>query len=335
MKKILDTALFATIGLLRLLGELLRHPSRRFVIWAVAAVVVLVFPVIMLIISKIDDNPNFTVSPNSTVQTATGNRSRAVAVAAALINRELEVSRWRANDPFFTPGGWLRDMPAFQLGLVGALSKVTAAMAGEKGPGYGPNGPDSDLNNAAGLLKYPGTVWKFDTRTSWLPTASAEKQYRNAQRSLDRFNDYLSAGTASFDRRPEALAAVVEAVIRDLDDCAAAIDHHLAAERYPFLDFTVAGVFYGNKGRLYAHSIVLRDLGRDFETALAERRQTENWTRLVEQLAAAAHLRPWMVWSGAPDSSFLPNHLAAQGYLTLRARMQAAEMLAGLNIRKP
>lgn len=329
MKAILTTALYALLGLLRLLGELLRHPSRRFVLWALAAVVVLVFPVVMLVISKIDDNPDF--APLA----ATGGRSRGVAVAAALITRELDVNRWRANDPFFLPGGWLRDMPAFQLGLVGGLAKLTAAMAGEKGPAYGPGGPDSDLNNAAGLLKYPGTVWKFDTRTSWLPTASAEKQYRNAQRSLDRYNDYLVAGTAGFDRKAESLAAVVEAVIRDLDDCAAAIDHHLAAERYPFLDFTVAGVFYGNKGRLYAHSIVLRELGRDFEAALADRRQAEAWSRMVEQLAAAAHLRPWMVWSASPDSSFLPNHLAAQGYLTLRARMQAAELLAALNIRKP
>ena len=192
-----------------------------------------------------------------------------------------------------------------------------------------------DLNNAAGLLKYPGTVWKFDTRTSWLPTASAEKQYRNAQRSLDRYNDHLAAGTTGFDRRADALAVVLDAVLRDLDDCTAAIDHHLAEGRSVLLDFTVDGVFYGNKGRLYAESIVLRELGHDFETTLAERRLTEAWTRMVEQMAAAARLRPLMVWSATPDSSFLPNHLAAQGYLTLRARMEAAELLASLNIRKP
>lgn len=331
VKKVLDTALFAVLGLLSGLGALLRHPSRRFVLWTLTVVVLLGFPVAMLMISKIDDNPNFVPQP----QAVANGRSRGVAVAAALITRELDVNRWRANDPVFLPGGWLRDMPAFQLGLVGALSKLTAAMAGEKGIGYGPNGPDQSLNNAAGLLKYPGTVWKFDTRTSWLPVASAEKQYRNAQRSLDRYNDLVSNGGASFERNIESLTVVVEALLRDLDDCAAAVDHHLAAERYPFLDFTVAGVFYGNKGRLYAHSIVLRELGRDFEVLLAERRQTEAWNRMVEQIAIAARLRPWMVWSGAPDSSFLPNHLAAQGYMTLRARMQAGELLAALNIRKP
>lgn len=305
-------------------AAILRHPSRRFVLWAFAIVVVLVFPVAMLVISKVDDNPDFAAGA------VTGPRSRGVAVAAALITRELDVSKWHANDPFFMPGAWLRDMPAFQLGLVGGLARMVGALNSEKGVAFGPNGTDVNLNHAAGLLKYPGTVWKFDTRKSWLPTASAEKQYRNAQRSLDLYNDMVAAGAASFERRPEALAAIVEALIRDLDEVTDSIDHHLAAGRLVLLDFGVDGVFYGNKGRLYAHSIVLRELGRDFEKVLADRRQLEAWTRMVDHLAAAARLKPWLVWSAAPDSSFLPNHLVAQGYGALRVRMQAAELLAAL-----
>ncbi|MBI3445180.1 MAG: DUF2333 domain-containing protein [Magnetospirillum sp.] len=327
-----ETTLNAIAAALSGLAALLRHPSRRFVLWAFAVVVVLVFPIAMLVISKIDDNPDFTAG------NVTAPRSRGVAVAAALISRELDVNRWRANDPFFLPGAWLRDMPAFQLGLVGALSRVVGALNAEKGVAFGPNGAEVNLNHAAGLLKYPGTVWKFDTRKSWLPTASAEKQYRNAQRSLDLYNDLVATGSSTFDRRPEALITVLEALIRDLDEVTEAIDHHLAEGRSVLLDFTVDSVFYGNKGRLYAHSIVLRELGRDFETVLTDRRQGETWTRLVDQLAGAARLRPWMVWSATPDSSILPNHLASQGYLTLRARMQAAEVLAALkqdNIRKP
>ncbi|ARJ66261.1 DUF2333 domain-containing protein [Magnetospirillum sp. ME-1] len=306
------------------IAAILRHPSRRFVLWAFAVVVVLVFPVAMLVISKVDDNPDFAAG------TVTGARSRGVAVTAALITRELDGSKWHANDPFFMPGAWLRDMPAFQLGLVGGLARMVGALNSEKGVAFGPNGTDVNLNHAAGLLKYPGTVWKFDTHKSWLPTASAEKQYRNAQRSLDLYNDMVAAGGTPFERKPEALAAVVEALIRDLDEVTEAIDHHLAAGHLVLLDFGVDGVFYGNKGRLYAYSIVLRELGRDFEKTLADRRQLEAWTRMVDQLAASARLKPWLVWSAAPDSSFLPNHLAAQGYGALRVRMQAAEILAAL-----
>lgn len=306
-------------------AAVLRHPSRRFVLWAFAVTVLLIFPIAMLVISKVDDNPDFAAPAGVTPP-----RSRGVAVAAALISRELDVNRWHANDPFFMPGAWLRDMPAFQLGLVGGLARMVGALNSDKGVAFGPNGVDVNLNHAAGLLKYPGTVWKFDTRKSWLPTASAEKQYRNAQRSLDLYNDLVAAGTSSFERRPEALAAVVEALIRDLDDVAESIDHHLAEGRPVLLDFTVDGVFYRNKGRLYAYSIVLRELGVDFEKVLTERRQAEAWTRMVDQLAAAAHLKPWMVWAAAPDSSFLPNHLAAQGYGALRVRLQAVELAAAL-----
>ena len=137
-------------------------------------------------------------------------------------------------------------------------------------------------------------------------------------------------GWRDLKRKPEALAALVEALIRDLDEVTDSIDHHLAAGHLVLLDFGVDGVFYGNKGRLYAYSIVLRELGRDFEKVLADRRQIEAWTRMVDHLAAVARLKPWLVWSAAPDSSFLPNHLAAQGYATLRVRMQAAELLATL-----
>ncbi|WP_096703667.1 DUF2333 family protein [Magnetospirillum sp. 15-1] len=323
-QRLAETLLNGIAAALAGVAAVLRHPSRRFVLWAFAIVVVLVFPVAMVVISKVDDNPDFASG------TVTAPRSRGVAVVAALITRELDVNKWHANDPFFMPGAWLRDMPAFQLGLVGGLARMVGALNAEKGVAFGPNGADVNLNHAAGLLKYPGTVWKFDTRKSWLPTASAEKQYRNAQRSLDLYNDLVAAGSASFERKPEALAALVEALIRDLDEVTEAIDHHLAAGRPVLLDFSVDGVFYGNKGRLYAYSVVLRELGRDFEKVLADRRQLEAWTRMVDQLAGAARLRPWLVWSAAPDSSLLPNHLAAQGYATLRVRMQAAELLAAL-----
>jgi hypothetical protein len=317
------------LALLKGVADFLLHPSRRGLLWALAVVVVLSFPVTMLFIGKVDDNPDF--GPGAV---AVG-KSKGVAALAGLVNREIDINKWHANDPLFMPGGWLRDMPAFQLGVVGTSARILAAMVGDKGAALLGGNPDPDLHNAAGLLKYPGTVWKFDTRTSWLPTASAERQYRAAHRAIERYNDHVAAGTAPFERTPQTLAVLVEAVIRDLDDCTSAIDHHLAAAHPVLLDFAVNGVFFQNKGRLYAQSIILRELGRDYEKLLADRRLAEPWSKLVDQLATSARLRPWAVWSAAPDSSFLPNHLAAQGYATLRARMMAAELLAALNISKP
>ncbi|MEO0036487.1 MAG: hypothetical protein RLZZ501_2510 [Pseudomonadota bacterium] len=302
-------------------------PRRRWPLAAAGAavlIILLVFPVAMVAISRIDDNADF-VAPHPLP-----GRLHAPAVVAALITRELEVNHWRANDPLFLPGGWLRDMPAFQLGLVGALARFTGALVVENGAGWTANGPDVALNHAAGLLKYPGTVWKFDTRTSWLPTASAEKQYRNAQRSIDVFNQNFAEGTVPFERSAATLVPVVEGLIRDLDDSLDAIDHHLAEERPVLLDFAINGVFYRNKGRLYADSIVMREVAGDFETVLAQRHLGPAWTKMVAALAAAARPKPTLLWGAPAESSLLPNHLLAQGYYAAQARFQAMAILAAL-----
>jgi len=309
------------------LGRVRRLPRRRWPLAALGAVllvVLLVFPVSMVVISRIDDNPDF-VAPHPLP-----GRLHALAVTGALITRELEVNHWRANDPFFLPGGWLRDMPAYQLGLVGALARFTGALVVETGAGWTINGPDVTLNHAAGLLKYPGTVWKFDTRTSWLPTASAEKQYRNAQRSIDVFNQNFAEGTVPFERNALSLALVVEALAHDLDDTIEAVDHHLAEDRPVLLDFAVNSVFFRNKGRLYADSIVMREVAVDFEAVLAQHHLAPAWTRMVEALAAGARPKPTLLWSAPADSSLLPNHLLAQGFYAAQARLQLDAILAAL-----
>lgn len=314
-------------GALAGVGRLRGLPRRRWLLAAAGVaglLVLLVFPVSMVVISRIDDNPAFTAAH------PLPGRLQALAVTGALITRELEVNKWRANDPLFLPGGWLRDMPGFQLGLVGALARFTGALVVENGAGWTANGPDVTLNHAAGLLKYPGTVWKFDTRTSWLPTASAEKQYRNAQRSLDEFNQNFIAGTVPFERTSQSLALVVEALTRDLDETLEAVDHHLAEDRPVLLNFAINGVFYRNKGRLYADSIVMRELGRDFEAVLAQHQLGPAWGRMVEALATAARPKPTLLWSAPADSSLLPNHLLAQGFYAAQARLQATQILAEL-----
>ena len=50
-------------------------------------------------VHKIDDDPSFAAEA-----VVPENASRAVAVAADLIDREVNQNRWVANDPFFQPG---------------------------------------------------------------------------------------------------------------------------------------------------------------------------------------------------------------------------------------
>jgi hypothetical protein len=47
---------------------------------------------------------------------------------------------------------------------------------------------------------------------------------------------------------------------------------------------------------------------------------------MLESLFRAAEMRPWVVVNGTPDGQFLPNHLAGQGFLLLRARTQLREI---------
>ena len=73
--------------------------------------------------------------------------------------------------------------------------------------------------------------------------------------------------------------------------------------------------------------ILLRGLGQDFQPVLAERNAQRNWDDLLQTFATAAALEPWIVINGGLDSTMRPNHLAAQGFLLLRARFQLYEVI--------
>ena len=71
----------------------------RLVKWlaiVILAVIVLYYPVGMLMTHEINDDPNF--APAAVPEKS----SRTVAMAAALIDREVNQTGWPANDPWFT-----------------------------------------------------------------------------------------------------------------------------------------------------------------------------------------------------------------------------------------
>ncbi|MGE5503915.1 MAG: DUF2333 family protein [Actinomycetota bacterium] len=299
-----------------------------FPLWwvAVAAVVglLLAYPTGMLLQHKIDDDADF--APAAVAQ----GQSRAVAIAAALVNREVEINGWTANDPFPTPGWALDNMPNFQMGIVAAAARFAGALADETGQVNGPAAVDNELSRAAGLLRYPGTVWKFDPRTAWARTASAEKQYRLAVRSLESYNEHVAAGTATFDRRAAVAAGVLAAVAHDLESLAEAADRHMADHHWALFDLKADDVFYGAKGRLYAYGLMLRELGRDISPLLGSRQLAGQWNDMVEAFRAAGQLEPLVVLNGSPDATLMPSHVASQGFLGERARMRVLQMAEAL-----
>ncbi|HEX6144071.1 MAG TPA: DUF2333 family protein, partial [Geminicoccaceae bacterium] len=285
------------------------------------ALIVLYYVVGALWLHEIDDDITFAVE-----STAPEGGSRAVAVAADLIDREINQNRWIANDPFFMPGALLDNMPNFQQGVVAALSRTAIEFGDQIARTRGSSQIDRDLDTASGLLKYPGTVWIFDLSTSWAPTASSESQYRRAMTALRSYNQRLAADQAVFEIRADNLLATLDRIAADLGSASATLDRHVDLHAGAMIDTLADDIFYVNKGRLYAYYLVLRELGVDFENVVRGRELVSLWTQLLDSLADAATLQPWVVINGDPASLVRPSHLASQGFYLLRARTQLREI---------
>jgi len=297
--------------------------TQRWVLWGAVALVVvfgLYYPVGMLLTHKIDDRLNYevpAVSPGS---------SRAVAMAAALIEREVEQNGWVANDPFFQPGSMLDNMPNFQLGMIHALGRFGFELVDQLGRTRGSSQTDSDLQEAAGLLQYSGTKWIFDFSTSLLPTAKSEQQYLKAHRALLSYNSRLAQGKAVFERRGDNLLSAMDRIAIDLGSSSAALDRRIIEGSTLWIDGQSDDLFYSIKGQAYAYYLILRELKQDYANIVRDKELSGTWDQMLESFAAAAGLKPLVVINGKTDGLLLPNHLASMGFHILRARAQIREI---------
>jgi hypothetical protein len=289
-------------------------------LWALLVLLLLYYPVGMLLISKVDDNLSYDPGP------VDEGASYAVAMAAGLIDREVDQNGWPANDPFFYPGAALDNMPNYQTGIIAALGRFAVDMTDQIGRTRGSSQADPDLDKAAGLLKYSPRVWIFDPSTSWAPTASSESQYRAARRALLAYNDKLSAHQAVFERRADNLLSTLDRFAADLGSASAILDQQIRDHSGDFVDFRADDVFYNAKGKLYAYAMLFQALGKDFAKVIADKDLKSAWDQTGASLMEGATLKPLVVINGKPDGLFLPNHLAVEGFYLLRARTQLREI---------
>lgn len=301
-----------------------RVPLRvlRWMLGVLIGLLILYYPIGMLWWHKINDDLSFDVSADSLQP----GQSRAVAVAAALIDREVNKTGWVANNPFFTPSAMLDNMPAYQQGIISALARFSFELADQIGRTRGSSEIDGDLKNASGLLQYSGTVWVWDPSVSLAPTATSEEQYEKARKALENYNRRLADGNAVFERRGDNLLATMERIALDLGSSSAVLERQVAEHSSDFVDFQADDMFYNVKGQTYAYYVVLRALGGDFENVLRERELAGVYAQMLNSLHEAAALNPWVVTNGAPDGFFPNSHLTAQGFYLLRARTQLREI---------
>jgi hypothetical protein len=293
--------------------------------WRVAlgvlVLLALYYPVGMLVIHKVDDDPNFAAPPRDRVP----NGSAAVAMAAALIEREVG-RHWAANDPFFLPGAGLDNMPNYQMGIIAALARFAFELTDQIGRARGSSQTDKDLQEAAGALQYPSTKWVFDFSTSLAPTATSEAQYTKARNALLHYNGRLGLGQAVFERRADNLLSVIDRIALDLGASSAVLDRHIEEHSGKLIDTQADDLFYNVKGQLYAYYLVLRELGQDYDRIIKEKELQATWAQMIGSLRHAATLHPAVIINGSPDGQFAPSHLAVQGFYLLRARTQMREI---------
>jgi hypothetical protein len=265
-----------------------------------------------------------TISISAKIAVDKNAASKSVAVAIHLIDREINQHEWTANDPFFRPGAWLDRMPAYQKGIVSAISRFAVELGDQIGRTRGSSQIDSDLDKAAGLLKYPPDVWFWNFSVSLIPTASSEKQYLGAMKALTRYNNRLADNKAVFEHRADNLQATLERIESDLGSASAALANRIHDPL--ILDTDADLLYYDVKGRMYAYTLILEGLRQDFAQVIEEKQLNQSWNEMQTSMADGANLNTFFVYNNAPDSQFLPNHLTAMGFYLLRARTQMKEV---------
>lgn len=294
--------------------------------WAVAGIVLLLvllaYPLGMLAVHDINDDPDFTPGPAFQVEGG----AQAVSMAAALIHREIDETTWAANKPWFHPAAALDNMPNFQVGMMYAISRFAIEMTDSLGRTRGSSQADGDLDRASGLLKYDGTIWVWEPSTSLLPTASAEKQYEAGLKALMNYNTRLGQGAAVYDRRADNLISLLDRVSSDLGSSSAALDARATSSNAGWFDTEADDIFYAVKGRLYAYHMLLSAIGKDFEGVIAEKNATAVWQQMLDSMRTAAEMDPLLIANGSNDGLLVPSHLAVQGFYLLRARTQLQEV---------
>ncbi|MDX2113285.1 MAG: DUF2333 family protein [Alphaproteobacteria bacterium] len=278
------------------------------------------YPVGMIWVHTISDSPDYSAS-----KFEIEGGSHAVAVAASLVDREVNQHHWAPSDPFFYPGAALTRMPAFQRGIMATVARFTIELSDQIARTRGSSGVDEDVQKANGLFNYSPYVWMWDLSTSWLPTASSATQYRAGLEALTRYNQRLAKGEAVFERRADNLLEAMNRMAADLGSSSSDISHYIEGSSQSSFG-SAAELFYFTKGRLYANYMILAALQKDYASVIEERQLSTAWARMLESLRIGMSYNHFFVLNFSPDSTLLANHLASQGFYLMRARTQMREI---------
>ncbi len=252
--------------------------------------------------------------------------SATVSAVTYLVRREVDLNNWTPNDPVVLPGWWLDNTPNFQKGIMGAVSRFSFEMRDQLGRRRGSSSVDENLEKAASNLSIEPERWIIDMSTSLLPTKPSNQYYQEALGQLETYNAQLGTGQSVFDRRSDNLLATLDRIALDLGASSASLDTYIGDHAGGIVpDFGADDLFYQVKGQVYAYTILLKAIRKDFSDVIENREVAALYDDLLKSMSSAATLDPLVVTNGAVDG-VLANHLSMQGFYLLRARTQLREV---------
>ena len=276
-----------------------------------------------ILMSKVDADLKFQLTAD---QIRPG-QSRAAAMAAALIDREINKNGWVPDDPLYKPTILLDNMPNFQKGMLQGLQRFSIELTDQLGRSRGSSEVDADLEQAAGLLRYPPDRWLWNPKESWwLFTQTSEAAYRQASKRLKAYNTRLGDGQAIYERRADNLRQTLERMGADLGSAGATIDQFVETRSgFPW-DDKVDDLFYRTKGQLYVYYLILREIEVDFAPIIKDRNIGTEYDLMLKSLSEGIKLQPMVILNARPDAQIFPNHVVAEGFYLLMARTKLREI---------
>ena len=285
------------------------------------------------------------VAPEGGVATTkTCGRSHVVDVTTDLIDFNVNRNLWISSNPLYKLGvfgilewdqTWFFDNKAnFQRGVQQAASRTAIELADALGRVRGTSEIDPDLKIAKGNVLIDQTIWYFNVFNRDLPFGFASPTsswYRNAIRSLNKYNDRLVACNATFDARADNLLQFLDRIAKDIGSASAIIKERSEGYNSGWFDTRADDIFMNAKGQLYAYYGILKAARADFRDVVQSRELADIWDLMDEHLQRAIELDPFIISNGREDGWMMPTHLTTIGFYILRARSNLVEIRSVLD----
>lgn len=251
-------------------------------------------------------------------------------MSIALMQEQLN-NAWLPNNPSWQPSAWLDNTPNFQTGILKVQAQFAFAMAQYLGRSRGSSPMDKDLEGAQGKMTYAADVWVYDSSISRFGfSATSEDSYENGLKLFKAYQARLLTGKATYAIRPDNLVATLSLFSNNMGSLAANIEDHISHNPNGLFDTKVDDLYFFNKGQAYGYYMILRELGKDFDAVIKEKKQNKIWQQMLESFRIVAELEPAIVFNGDPDTMFLNSHLSNQGFHVLLANKRMKEVMDGL-----